>query len=157
MIISGLYVSCNNYLTRYSERNTIKIFTLNKLRYTKTTKNQLNQRPCHNLQLHQAYRHVKMCVLLRHTICESFKVSRRYNVPSSNVIHFCDFDFKAKTSISDAQKKTEPKIKNPATLGSFPAKILIFRIFSGPLQWPVARVPLTDGGRHRRRRRTDIS
>ena len=39
--------------------------------YENTRKAQLNQRPLHNMQLHLAYRYIKMCVLIRHTFCES--------------------------------------------------------------------------------------
>ena len=34
-------------------------------------KNALNQRIFHKMQSHLAFQHIKMCKLIRHTICES--------------------------------------------------------------------------------------
>ena len=67
-----------------------------------------------------------MCVLLRHTICKSFKKIQRTQLKCDSFLWFW---FQGQNQCFRRTKKTGPKIKNPATLGSSPLKLLNFRIF----------------------------
>ena len=46
-------------------------------------KNAINQGALHNLQLNLAYLHFKMCVLIRHTLCESLMKNNVANIKIS--------------------------------------------------------------------------
>ena len=50
-------------------------------------KTQLNQNAFHNLQSHLAYRYIKLCTLIRHTICESLVEIQQFRHKCSSIMY----------------------------------------------------------------------
>ena len=89
----------------------------NNVSYIKISKKKQSiQRTFCYLKLHLACQHIKICVSIRHTICESFvkiqnldthfvKVWWSYVLPNTNAVHYCDIIFRHREMFSTCKTK----------------------------------------------------